>query len=292
MSAFTTLDSKQLNLYQVGEVKIDGLTMYYICKGGQRYTVECADQSELDARLLEISNFGKGGGGSITVDSKVKVNEDDTAAGYLADKLAGATNSGISFTPSSDNSQLEISYEPAKAYKESLINYPANFINNWKIQTSNVLFTVVNPLCLFKTSTGSVVLINSTYQALTGKTIFAKLFQYDQSTLKFTQVAVTSEYNAETFTAGGYMTLNFTSTATDLNPYGTYYLCIATSGYLAFMGYTASSMDLNQATHAPFNFIAPNVTYATMLSTTEFDMNSTWCSQNMDSIWFMLKQQS
>lgn len=222
----------------------------------------------------------------------IKVNGSDVTSGYLVDKLVGATNSGISLTPNADNSQLEMNYEPAKAYKESLINYPANFINNWKIQTSNVLFTVINPLCLFKTSTGSVVLINSTYQALTGKTIFAKLFQYDQSTLKFTQVAVTSEYNAETFTAGGYMTLNFTSTATDLNPYGTYYLCIATSGYLAFMGYTASSMDLNQATHAPFNFIAPNVTYATMLSTTEFDMNSTWCSQNMDSIWFMLKQQS
>lgn len=101
MSAFTTLGSKQLNLYQVGEVKIDGLTMYYICKGGQRYTVECADQSELDARLLEISNFGKGGGGSITVDSVLSTTSTNPVQNrVITNTLIDKENLGIEITQS------------------------------------------------------------------------------------------------------------------------------------------------------------------------------------------------
>lgn len=292
MSAFTTLDSKQLNLYQVGEVKIDGLTMYYICKGGQRYTVECADQSELDARLLEISNFGKGGGGSYPAVSKVKVNEDDTAAGYLADKLAGATNSGISFTPSADNSKLEMMYEPAKAYKESLINYPANFINSLKIETrAYSIFTVFNSLCLFKTSTSKVIFHNSTEQALKGHCL-VKIFKYDQSALNFTEVAKSEEIDMTTQSAGKDISINFLSTSEDLNPYDTYYLCLTSDNYNAFYGYETSYIPSATTTAAPFNFKAQNVNYSTMKTTTSFTLTSDWCSPSSESIWFMLKQNS
>lgn len=222
----------------------------------------------------------------------IKVNEDDTTAGYLADKIAGATNSGISFTPNADNSQLEISYEPAKAYKESLINYPANFINSWAIETrAYSIFTVFNPLCLFKTSTSKVIFHNSTEQTLKGHCL-VKIFKYDQTALNFTEVAKSEEMDMTTQTSGKDISINFLSTSEDLNPYDTYYLCLTSDDYNAFYGYEASYVPSATTTAAPFNFKAQNVNYSTMKTTTSFTLTSEWCSPSSESIWFMLKQNS
>lgn len=222
----------------------------------------------------------------------IKVNGSDVTSGYLTDKLVGANNSGISFTPSADNSKLEMMYEPAKAYKESLINYPANFINSWAIETrAYSIFTVFNPLCLFKTSTSKVIFHNSTEQTLKGHCL-VKIFKYSQTELNFTEVAKTEEMDMTTQTAGKDIAINFLSTSEDLNPYDTYYLCLTSDEYNAFYGYDTSTVSVATTTAAPFNFKAQNISYATMVSTTSFSLSSEWCSPSGESIWFMLKQNS
>lgn len=265
---------------------------------------------------ITTSSGGSGSGGSITVDSAMsttstnpvqnkvitefvntmgtRINKTDSTyhERYLADTLVGAENSGISLSPNSSNSQLELSYEPAKAYKESLINYPANFINSWKIETrAYSIFTVFNPLCLFKTSTSKVIFHNSTEQTLKGHCL-VKIFKYDQTTLNFTEVAKSEEMDMTTQTSGKDISINFLSTSEDLNPYDTYYLCLTSDNHNAFYGYEASYIPSATTTAAPFNFKAQNVNYSTMKTTTSFTLTSEWCSPSSESIWFMLKQNS